>query len=218
MQHRAYSISSSPQAHPGEVHLTVAAVRWENNGRPHRGVCSTYMADLAPVGSEVGVFAMPNKNFRVPQDDTVPMIMVGPGTGIAPFRRVLRRTPSPRLDRQQLAVPSATRPARMTSIYEDEIALMSSSGVLTRLDLAFSRDQEEKIYVQHRMKENGKDLFAQLEEGGYFFVCGDATRMAKDVDAALHKIIETHGGMSQEAAVEYVNAMKKDKRYVRDVY
>lgn len=217
LQHRAYSISSSSKAHPDEVHLTVAAVRWMHEGRPHRGVCSTFLADHVPEGANAGIFMSPNKSFRVPQDDSVPMIMVGPGTGIAPFRAFLE-------ERRERGASGTNwlffgdQHRASDFIYEDEIGGFSESGLLTRLDLAFSRDQAEKIYVQHRMTENGKDLFAQLEEGGYFYVCGDATRMAKDVDAALHGIVETHGGMSEDAAVDYVNRLKREKRYVRDVY
>lgn len=217
LQHRAYSISSSPKAHEGEVHLTVASVRWTYDGRPHGGVCSTYMADYVPEGAEAGIFMSPNKSFRVPSDNSVPMIMVGPGTGIAPFRAFLE-------ERREIGATGhnwlffGDQHRADDFIYEDEIGEMSADGFLTRLDLAFSRDQKEKIYVQNRMEENGKSLFGMLEEGGHFYVCGDATRMAKDVDAALHRIIETHGGMSAEAATEYVNAMKKEKRYVRDVY
>ncbi|WP_106743446.1 diflavin oxidoreductase [Yoonia maritima] len=217
IQHRAYSISSSPNANPGEVHLTVAAVRWMYENRPHRGVCSTFLSDLVSQGSTAGVFVSPNKSFRVPEDNSVPMIMVGPGTGIAPFRAFLQ-------ERHARGATGANwlffGDQHRTSdfIYEDEIGKFSKSGLLTRLDLAFSRDQSEKIYVQHRMTENGKDLYAQLEEGGYFYVCGDATHMAKDVDAALHHIIETQGGMTPEAATDYVNRLKREKRYVRDVY
>lgn len=217
LQHRAYSISSSPKAHEGEVHLTVAAVRWMHEGRPHRGVCSTFMADHVPEGATAGIFISPNKSFRVPEDNSVPMIMVGPGTGIAPFRAFLE-------ERRERGATGANwlffgdQHRASDFIYEDEISDFSSSGLLTRLDLAFSRDQAEKIYVQNRMRENGKDLYAQLEEGGYFYVCGDATRMARDVDAALHDIIETQGGMTPEAATEYVNRLKREKRYVRDVY
>jgi sulfite reductase (NADPH) flavoprotein alpha-component len=217
LQHRAYSISSSPNAHVGEVHLTVAAVRWMNNGRPHGGVCSTFIADHVPEGASAGIFMTPNKNFRVPQDDTVPMIMVGPGTGVAPFRAFLE-------ERQARGASGhnwlffGDQHRESDFIYGDELGEMSSSGLLNRLDLAFSRDQVEKIYVQNRMIENGKDLFAQLEEGGHFYVCGEATRMARDVDDALHSIIETQGGMSSEAATEYVNDLKREKRYVRDVY
>ncbi|MCG7493266.1 sulfite reductase flavoprotein subunit alpha [Thalassobius sp. Cn5-15] len=217
LQHRAYSISSSPKAHPGEVHLTVAAVRWMHDNRAHGGVCSTFLADHMPAGEQTGIFMSPNKSFRVPEDDSVPMIMVGPGTGIAPFRAFLE-------ERRERGANGANwlffgdQHRASDFIYEDEISAFSASGLLSRLDLAFSRDQAEKVYVQHRMAENGKDLFAQLEEGGYFYVCGDATRMARDVDDALHQIVATHGGLSQDGAVAYVNALKRDKRYVRDVY
>ncbi len=217
LQHRAYSISSSPKAHPGEVHLTVAAVRWMYENRAHRGVCSTWMADHVPEGAQAGIFMSPNKSFRVPEDDTAPMIMVGPGTGVAPFRAFLE-------ERRERAATGTNwlffgdQHRASDFIYEDEIAGFSESGLLTRLDLAFSRDQADKIYVQHRMVENGKELFGQLQEGGSFYVCGDATRMAKDVDAALHSIVETHGGLSAEDAIDYINKMKREKRYVRDVY
>ncbi|MEM1345344.1 MAG: sulfite reductase subunit alpha [Pseudomonadota bacterium] len=217
LQHRAYSISSSPQAHPGEVHLTVAAVRWMADNRLHRGVCSTYLADHVPEGAQAGVFVSPNKNFRIPEDHTVPMVMVGPGTGIAPFRAFLE-------ERRALGATGANwlffgdQHRESDFIYEDEIAEMSASGLLTRLDLAFSRDQAAKVYVQNRMHENGKALFAMLEEGGHFYVCGDATRMARDVDTALHEIVASQGGMKAEAATDYVNALKRAKRYVRDVY
>ncbi|MEM1373114.1 MAG: sulfite reductase flavoprotein subunit alpha [Pseudomonadota bacterium] len=217
LQHRAYSISSCPVANPGEVHTTVAAVRWMNEGRPHKGVASTFLADMAPEGSNVGIFMSPNKSFRIPTDDSVPMVMVGPGTGIAPFRAFLQaRRERGASGTNWLFFGDQHRATDF--IYEDELSKMSSDGLLTRLDLAFSRDQKEKIYVQHRMEENGKDLFAMLEEGGHFYVCGDATRMAKDVDAALHRVVAEHGGLGDDAATEYVNALKREKRYVRDVY
>ena len=217
LQHRAYSISSSPKAHPGEVHLTVAAVRWMGGGRMHKGVASTFLADHVPEGASAGIFMSPNKSFRVPQDDAVPMIMVGPGTGVAPFRAFLEeRRERGAAGTNWLFFGDQHRASDF--IYEDEITAMSESGLLTRLDLAFSRDQAEKIYVQHRMLENGKDLFAMLEEGGHFYVCGDATRMAKDVDRALHEVIATHGAKSEDEAAEYVNALRREKRYVRDVY
>ncbi|MEO0484761.1 MAG: sulfite reductase flavoprotein subunit alpha [Pseudomonadota bacterium] len=217
LQHRAYSISSCPVAHPGEVHLTVAAVRWMAEGRAHKGVASTFLADMAPEGTPVGIFMSPNKSFRIPTDDSVPMVMVGPGTGIAPFRAFLEaRRERGAQGMNWLFFGDQHRESDF--IYEDELAAMSEAGVLNRLDLAFSRDQKEKIYVQNRMVENGKALFAALEEGGHFYVCGDATRMAKDVDAALHAIIAEHGALSEDAATDYVNALKRDKRYVRDVY
>ncbi|PID37434.1 MAG: sulfite reductase subunit alpha [Rhodobacterales bacterium] len=217
LQHRAYSISSSPKAHPGEVHLTVAAVRWDYEGRAHGGVASTYLADRTETGTEVPIFMSPNKSFRVPEDDDAPMIMVGPGTGIAPFRAFLEeRRERGAKGKNWLFFGDQHRADDF--IYEDEIGQMSADGLLGRLDLAFSRDQAEKIYVQTRMRENGKALYGWLEEGGHFYVCGDATRMAKDVDAALHEIIASEGGKSAEAAEEYVADLKRQKRYLRDVY
>jgi len=216
LQHRAYSISSGPHATDGSVHLTIAAVRYGDDDRERRGVCSTYLADR--VGDvPVGIFVTRNKAFRVPADDTAPMIMVGPGTGIAPFRGFLQeRRARGATGRNWLFFGDQRRSCDY--IYEDELTEFVDAGVLTRLDLAFSRDQAEKVYVQTRMKENGAELFAWLEDGGHFYICGDASRMAKDVDRALHEIVAEHGGMSEEQAAEYVVALKRDKRYVRDVY
>ena len=216
LQHRAYSISSSPNACDGSVHLTVAAVRYGTDGRERRGVCSTFLADR--VGeSKVGIFVSKNKAFRVPADDTAPMIMVGPGTGIAPFRGFLQeRRARGATGKNWLFFGDQKRGCDY--IYENELTEFADSGVLTRLDLAFSRDQAEKIYVQTRMKEHGAELFAWLEEGGHFYICGDASRMAKDVDRTLHEIVAEHGGMSDEQAAEYVTTLKREKRYVRDVY
>ncbi len=217
LQHRAYSISSSGKKHPDSVHLTVASVRYDAHGRQHKGVCSTYLADLVNEETDVRIFFTPNNNFRVPADDNLPMIMVGPGTGIAPFRAFLQ-------EREFRKAPGKNwlffgdRNASTDFIYREEIEAMQADGLLTKLDLAFSRDQAEKIYVQDRMKENGAELYAWLEQGGYFFVCGDAYRMAKDVDQALHDVIREHGKKNLIEAVEYVNQLKKDKRYVRDVY
>ncbi len=217
LQHRAYSISSSGKQYPDSVHLTVASVRYDAHGRQHKGVCSTFLADLVGETTDVRIFFTPNNNFRVPKDDSLPMIMVGPGTGIAPFRAFLQ-------EREFRKAPGKNwlffgdRNASTDFIYREEIEAMQASGLLTKLDLAFSRDQAEKIYVQDRMLENGAELFAWLEQGGYFFVCGDAYRMAKDVDQALLDVIRIHGNMSATEAAEYVNQLKKDKRYVRDVY
>ncbi|MCQ8117132.1 sulfite reductase subunit alpha [Methylomonas rosea] len=217
LQHRAYSISSSGKKHLDSVHLTVASVRYDAHGRQHKGVCSTYLADLVNEETDVRIFFTPNNNFRVPADDNLPMIMVGPGTGIAPFRAFLQ-------EREFRKAPGKNwlffgdRNASTDFIYREEIEAMQANGLLTKLDLAFSRDQAEKIYVQDRMKEHGAELYAWLEQGGYFFVCGDAYRMAKDVDQALHDVIREHGKKTLVEAVEYVNQLKKDKRYVRDVY
>lgn len=217
LQHRAYSISSSALANPDSVHLTIASVRYTAHGRAHGGVCSTYLADRVAAGATAGIFVSPNKNFRVPADPTAPMIMVGPGTGIAPFRAFLQeRRATGASGRNWLFFGDQHRTSDF--IYEDELATMSHSGLLTRLDLAFSRDQADKIYVQTRMRENGKALYEWLQEGGHFYVCGDASRMAKDVDQALHEVAATHGGLTPEGAVDYVNQLKREKRYLRDVY
>ncbi|WP_031432746.1 sulfite reductase subunit alpha [Methylomarinum vadi] len=217
LQHRAYSISSSSKKYPDAVHLTVASVRYESHGREHKGVCSTFLADLVDDDTEVKIFFQPNKSFRVPDDDTLPMIMVGPGTGIAPFRAFLQER-----EMRKATGPNwlffGDRNAATDFIYKDELETMQERGVLTRLDLAFSRDQAEKIYVQDRMREHGDEIFAWLERGGYFFVCGDAYRMAKDVDQALFDIVAKHGNMNDDEATNYINQLKKDKRYVRDVY
>ena len=216
LQPRLYSISSSPKAHPGEVHLTVAIVTYDSHGRSRGGVCSTFLADRCE-GVQPGVFVHHNKAFRPPENDEVPMIMVGPGTGVAPFRAFLE-------EREARGAKGPNwlffgNPYRSTDyLYEDELATKQESGVLNKLSLAFSRDQKEKLYVQHLMLQEGADLWKWLEEGAYFYVCGDASRMAKDVDAALHKVIEEHGGKSQEEAIEFVKQLKKDKRYARDVY
>jgi len=217
LQHRAYSISSSSKQHPDAVHLTVASVRYDAHGRHHKGVCSTYLADLVDANSDVKIFFTPNNNFRVPADDSLPMIMVGPGTGIAPFRAFLQERRARNANGKNWLF-FGDRNAATDFIYREEIEDLQSAGILTRLDLAFSRDQEQKIYVQDRMREHGAELFAWLEQGGYFFVCGDAYRMAKDVDQALHDVIREHGKLTLVDTVEYVNNLKKEKRYVRDVY
>ena len=195
----------------------MAAVRWNYQNRAHKGVASTFLADRVDLGNTTGIFLSQNKNFRVPSDDDLPMIMVGPGTGIAPFRAFLQE----RQGREASGMNwlfFGDQHKNYDFLYQDELTAMCDSGFLNRLDLAFSRDQPEKIYVQTRMLEEGKRLFAALEEGGHFYVCGDASRMAKDVDKALHEIVENHGGLSADGAIEYVNKLKLEKRYSRDVY
>lgn len=217
LQHRAYSISSSPKEADGRVHLTVASVRYHAAGRDRGGVCSTYMADRIAEGDMAGIFVSQNKAFRVPADDDAPMIMVGPGTGIAPFRAFLQeRRARGAKGRNWLFFGDQRRESDF--IYEDDLSAMSRDGLLSRLDLAFSRDQDAKIYVQTRMQENGKALFSWLEEGASFYVCGDASRMARDVDAALGDIVAEHGGMLPEKAADYLANLKREKRYLRDVY
>ena len=218
LQPRLYSISSSPKAHPGHVHLTVGAVRYDKDGRSRKGVCSTFLAERAqPGATRVGVFVHSNKAFRPPANSDAPMIMVGPGTGIAPFRAFLEERRATGAKGKNWLFFGDQR-AATDFLYQDELDALKRDGVLTRLDTAFSRDQPEKIYVQQRMLENAKELFAWLEAGGHFFVCGDATRMAKDVDAALHKIVETAGNRTAEQAEAYVQNLKATKRYARDVY
>ena len=214
---RLYSISSSPKAHPGEVHLTVGAVRYESLGRKRKGVASTFLADLAEKSGAVKVFVSPSHGFKPPTNGDTPMIMVGPGTGIAPFRAFLEeRAATGATGKNWLLFGDQKRSADF--LYEELLTGWQKNNFLTRLDLAFSRDQAEKIYVQDRMIENAAELWAWLEAGAHFYVCGDASRMAKDVDAALHKVIETVGGKSADDAKAYVAKLKSDKRYQRDVY
>ncbi|KZX79377.1 sulfite reductase subunit alpha [Oleiphilus sp. HI0009] len=214
---RAYSISSSINAHENEVHLTIGSVRYDHDGRDYMGVCSTYLADLVEDGQEVACYFSPNKSFSVPEDNSAPMIMVGPGTGIAPFRAFLEERQARQAGGDNWLF-FGDRNRATDYIYEEEMEAMKASGLLTTLDLAFSRDQEEKVYVQDLMKQSGAEFFEWLERGAYFYICGDAYRMAKDVDAALHDIIAEHGNMSAEQADAYLADLKKQKRYVRDVY
>ncbi|MEM9081161.1 MAG: flavodoxin domain-containing protein [Verrucomicrobiota bacterium] len=213
---RLYSIASSPKAHPGEVHLTVGVVTYEAHGRARGGVCSTYLAHRIE-DTQPRVFVQVNRAFRPPKDDKAGMIMVGPGTGIAPFRAFLE-------EREERAAEGKNwllfgNPHRATDyLYEEALEAWKKKGLLTKLDLAFSRDQEEKVYVQELMRKQGEEMWRWLEEGSYFYVCGDASRMAKDVDKALHEIVRGHGGKTEDEAEEYVKALKKEKRYARDVY
>lgn len=214
---RLYSIASSFKAHPDEVHLTVAAVRYQSHGRDRLGVCSTYLADRVEMGGKVPVFLHKNKNFKLPTDPDTPVIMVGPGTGIAPFRAfVEEREAIGAKGKNWLFFGDWT--FQFDFLYQLEWQGYLKSGILTRMDVAFSRDTHEKVYVQHRMREKGKDLHAWLEEGAHFYVCGDANRMAKDVHQTLIDVVAEHGGKTAEEAEAYVDQLKKDKRYQRDVY
>jgi sulfite reductase (NADPH) flavoprotein alpha-component len=214
---RLYSIASSPLAHPDEVHLTVAAVRYQTHGRERKGVCSTYLADLVKSGDEVQIFVQPNKNFRLPADAATPVIMVGPGTGVAPFRAfVEHRAALGGSGKNWLFF--GDQHYTYDFLYQLEWQDHLKNGTLTRLDVAFSRDQPEKVYVQNRMLAQAKELYAWLEEGAHFYVCGDANRMAHDVHEALISIVENQAGINREAAEAYVEALKKSKRYQRDVY
>ncbi|MGE9291046.1 MAG: assimilatory sulfite reductase (NADPH) flavoprotein subunit [Puniceicoccales bacterium] len=214
---RLYSIASSMKAHPDEVHLTVAAVRYNTHGRARKGVCSTYFADLIERGDTSQVYFHANKNFRLPQNPDTPVIMVGPGTGVAPFRAFIEeRAATDAKGKNWLFF--GDQHFQSDFLYQLEWQDYLKDGVLDRMDVAFSRDTPEKVYVQHKMKERAKDLYAWLEEGAHFYVCGDASRMAKDVATALQEVVAEQGGMSSEDAAAYVKQLKKDKRYQQDVY
>lgn len=217
LQPRLYSISSSPRVHRGEVHLTVSAVRYDEGGIHHKGVASTFLADRLPPGESTGLFIQKAAHFRLPVDGSVPVIMVGPGTGIAPFRAFLEEREATGATGQNWLFFGDQRRAT-DFLYEDQLTEWQRNGHLSRLDLAFSRDQQDKLYVQHLMMQNAAEFWAWLERGAHFYVCGDATRMAKDVEVALHQIIQTEGGKTDGEAGDFVRELKKSKRYQRDVY
>ena len=217
-QPRLYSISSSPRAHPGEVHLTVAVVRYQSHGRQRKGVCSTFLADrVENKVTPVSIFVQTSHGFRLPADGDRPIILIGPGTGIAPFRAFLEeRRALGATGRNWLFFGDQCRAHDF--LYREELEAMLADGALTRLDTAFSRDQREKIYVQHRMLEHAREVWEWLEAGAHVYVCGDASRMAKDVDVALHEVIQKAGGRDAAQAAEYVRQLKVERRYQRDVY
>jgi sulfite reductase (NADPH) flavoprotein alpha-component len=217
LQPRLYSIASSPKAHPREVHLTVSAVRWDANDRTRTGIGSCYLADFAKPGDVIPVFVQKSHGFHPPTDDNASAIMVGPGTGIAPFRAFLEeREARGAKGRNWLFFGEQKRTNDF--LYEDQIVDWQRRGVLTRLDLAFSRDQTEKIYVQQRMRESAAELWQWMEQGGHFYVCGDAKRMAKDVEDTLLAIAGEHGGKSAAEAKAWLDGLAKAGRYQCDVY
>jgi sulfite reductase (NADPH) flavoprotein alpha-component len=213
---RMYSISSSIKAHPDQVHFTIDVVHYESRGRTRKGVCSNFLAERAQ-NAPVPVFPNASK-FRLPEDGNTPIIMVGPGTGVAPFRAFLQeRQVTGAKGKNWLFFGSQHK--HCNYFYEDEFEKMKSDGFLTKLDLAWSRDSTAKTYVQTKMLESADEIWKWIDnEGAHFFVCGDARRMAKDVDAALRKIIQEHSGKSEEETNQYVEKLKADKRYKRDVY
>ncbi len=214
---RLYSIASSLRAHPDEVHLTVAAVRYQSHGRERVGVASTYLADRVLAGATVPVYITPNKNFKLPADRDTPIIMIGPGTGVAPFRAFLQ-------ERQAVGATGRNwlffgdQRYTLDFLYQVEWQEYLKDGLLTRLDVAFSRDQKHKIYVQNRMEERAAELWRWLEEGAFVYVCGDANRMAGDVHETLIRIAETCGGKPRAEAESYIEGLRQTKRYLRDVY
>ena len=215
MPPRLYSIASSLSAHAEEVHLTVAVVRYEGHERKRKGVCSSYLAER--IGSTIPCYLHPNKNFKLPDDPSTQIIMVGPGTGIAPFRAFIE-------ERQATGATGKNwlffgdRSQKTDYLYSDEWESYQKIGILHELDLAWSRDQAEKVYVQHKMLEKKAELWNWLQDGAVFYVCGDASRMAKDVDQALRTIAQEQGSMSEEEAGTWVKGLQKERRYLKDVY
>ncbi|HYW04637.1 MAG TPA: assimilatory sulfite reductase (NADPH) flavoprotein subunit [Gammaproteobacteria bacterium] len=217
LQPREYSIASSHNANPDEVHLTVAAVRYHSHGRDRHGVASTWLADSVSEGDTVPVYVQRNKHFRLPSDPSTPVIMIGPGTGVAPFRAfVEERECRGAGGRNWLFF--GDRRFRTDFLYQTEWQRWLRDGVLDRLDVAFSRDGRDKVYVQDRMRENAAELYAWLQDGAHVYVCGDAERMAPDVHRALIEIVAGEGGLGEEQATDYVKGLQRDRRYQRDVY
>ena len=217
LQARLYSIASSQAEVEEEVHLTVGLVEFDAFNSQHLGGCSGYLAKRAEEGSSIKVFVEHNDNFRLPSDDNTPVIMVGPGTGIAPFRAFLQERDAREAEGDNWLIfgnPHFTQ----DFLYQVEIQGYVKSGLLNKIDLAFSRDQAEKIYVQDRIREQGEELYAWLEKGAHFYICGDANRMAKDVHQALIDVIKTHGGKNDEQAEQYLKALRNEHRYQKDVY
>ena len=217
LQPRLYSVASSLRAYPEKVHFIVDVVRYESHGRVRKGVCSSFMAERA---DDVPVPCYPSsaKHFHLPEDSNIPLIMIGPGTGVAPFRAFLQERQALGAKGKNWLFYGAQREA-CDYAYKEDWARFQRDGILTRLDCAWSRDQAHKIYVQNLMLENAREIWNWIDgEGAQFFVCGDARRMAKDVDAALRRIVQEQGGKDVTSANDYVEKLKNEKRYKRDVY
>jgi len=217
LQPRLYSIASSQKAFPGEVHLTVAPVHYTLNGRTRKGVASTYLSDRRGPDDAIKVYVEPNKTFKLPDDPATSIIMIGAGTGIAPYRAFLQER-----EESDARGPAwlifGDRRFRTDFLYQIEWQGYLKDGLLTRMDVAFSRDQDEKVYVQHRLLEQAREVYAWLEAGAHLYVCGDANSMAPDVHAALHRIVQREGAVSAEKATDYVRQLQEEKRYLRDIY
>ena len=217
LQPRLYSVASSLKVFPDSVHLIVDVVQYESRGRVRKGVCSTFLAERAEK-VPVPVYPASAKHFHMPEDPNIPLIMIGPGTGIAPFRAFLQERQARGAKGKNWLFFGAQR-EKCDYAYKEDWQKFSRDGLLTKLDCAWSRDQVHKIYVQNKLLENGAEIWKWIDgDGAQFFVCGDARRMAKDVDAALRKIVQEQGGKSVDEANGYVEKLKTDKRYKRDVY
>ncbi len=217
LQPRLYSVASSLRAYPDQVHFIVDVIRYESHGRIRKGVCSSFLAERAD-DVPVPVFPSVAKHFHLPEDPNIPIIMIGPGTGVAPFRAYLQERKATGAKGKNWLFFGAQHES-CDFAYGDEFNAFMKEGLLAQLDCAWSRDQHQKIYVQHKMTENAAEIWKWIDaQGAYFFVCGDARRMAKDVDATLRKIVQEQGGKNVEEANEYVEKLKNEKRYKRDVY
>jgi sulfite reductase (NADPH) flavoprotein alpha-component len=214
---RMYSIASSQAQHRDNVQTTVRVIRYESHGLKRQGVASGQLGERAAVGTKFPIFLHSNASFRLPVDTSAPVIMIGPGTGIAPFRAFLEERQATGQTGDNWLFFGEQR-AALDFLYKDQFLAMQKDGVLKRLDTAFSRDQAQKVYVQDRMQAHAAELYGWLERGAYFYVCGDASRMAKDVESALLDVIAKGSNGTLERAAEYLAAMKKQKRYQRDVY
>ena len=217
MPARLYSIASSSKANPDEVHLTIRTVRYDAHGRDRYGVCSVQCAERLQPGDSLPIYIHQNPNFKLPANSATPLIMIGPGTGVAPFRAFLQ-------EREEQGAEGKSwlffgdQHFVTDFLYQIEWQRWLKDGVLTRMDVAFSRDTDQKVYVQHRMLEKSKELFQWLQEGASVYVCGDEKNMAHDVHSALATILEREGGMSPDEAAAYLIDLQQQKRYQRDVY
>ena len=217
LQPRLYSIASSPKANPGELHLAVSVVEYENGGRNRRGACSNYLSDFDGNENKIPVFIEKNPNFRLPKNDETPIIMVGAGTGVAPYRAfVQHRELAEKRGKSWLVF--GNRNFESEFLYQTDWQKFLKSGALSKMDVAFSRDTEKRVYVQHKLQENAAEIYQWLEDGAHFYICGDMNKMAADVQNTLVSIVKNQGAMSNDSALDYVNKMQKEKRLQLDVY
>ncbi|MDP9097997.1 MAG: hypothetical protein M3N48_03265 [Verrucomicrobiota bacterium] len=217
LQPRLYSIASSLKRHSEQAHLLVTNVGFTSHGRARKGVCTSFLSERLEQGARVPTFIHSAKHFRLPDDPSAPIIMIGVGTGLAPYRGYLQeREAVGATGRNWLFFGEQRRAANF--YHQEEFSAYAAAGLLTRFETAFSRDQSQKVYVQHRIRDAGRDVWSWLDDGAYLYLCGDAERMAPDVDAAILAVAEEHGGLTKEAAAEYVANLRTQKRYRRDVY
>ncbi len=217
LQHRAYSVASSNLVYKNTVHLSISTQRWKRKSREYGGVCSTFLSDRCEIGTRVKIFLIPNKLFKLPEDQTKPIIMIGPGTGVAPFLSFIQERKYLKSNgKNWLFFGAQTK--KDDFIYEDQILNFHKDNTLNNLDTAFSRDQKKKVYVQDKIYQRSDEFFKWLENGAIIYVCGDAQKMAKDVEATIIKTIKKELKCNDKKALEYLKTLKKNKRYLLDVY